>query len=215
MAVYIARVTRGNIYSSPYYLAYNSYTAGDYDLGMPNCTAYAYGRWNEISRVTSNPYWPMTGAGKDWYWQGQAGGYQVSGAGVWNPQVGAAISWTYGDDGHVAIVEQMHRDVNNNVDFIVCSNQAWRRQPDHMAGCPADFDWQDPTTGWANGFPFFYLTRIYASDPDDGHGAGAFNGFVYHPDFPPGVTPTPPSGERKNCIWMVSLPTQLRRLRWQ
>lgn len=214
MAVYTPRLTRGLIYdaNNPFYRTYNSFPY-TYDVGMPNCTTYCYGRWTEIRGTLSNPGWGFVGNGGGWYQEGVNLGYEH--ASNWKPQVGALISWDYGEAGHVAVVEQLHKDANDNIDYIICSNSAYRREygPElNINGCAPNFAWQDPTTGTSNGFPFFYLSTIYASDPDAGTGTGAFNGFIYHPDFPPDVEPDPPVPTGKfSPVWVASLPNRLRR----
>lgn len=220
MPTYTPRLTQGNIYdaNNPYYVTYNHFPP-TYSVGLPNCTCYCYGRWNEISAVTQDPGWGFYGNGGDWYREGVIAGYQHDTN--WNPQVGALISWNYGDAGHVAVVEQIIYDANNNPIGIITSNSAWRREyaqggeAANTNGCAPNFEWQDPTTGTANGFPFFYLNTVYASNPDAGNGAGSFNGFIYHPDFPPDVPPTPPVPviSKSLPLWGVSLPNRIRRIR--
>lgn len=223
MAVYTPRLTRGNIYDSnnPYYRTYNSFPH-TYAVGMPNCTAYSYGRWNEISAVSSNPYWGFYGNGGDWYNEGVNAGYQHYAG--WKPQVGALVSWSDGGAGHVAVVEEVLYDANNNAIGMVTSNSFYRREygaDEDTRGCASNFEWEDPTTGVQGGliagFPFFFTDTIYASDPTQSVSIlyGTLNGFVYHPDFPPDVPPEPPTPvTRKSMpIWFVSLPNRVRRSR--
>lgn len=223
MATYTPRLTVGNIYdaNNPYYRTYNSFPY-TYYTGMPNCTAYAYGRWNEISQVHSDPNWGFWGDGGDWYREGVVAGYLYDP--TWNPQVGALISWTDSNAGHVAVVEQVNYDVNNNPVSIVTSNQFWRREYSqgttqaNVGGCAPNFQWQDPTTGGGltPDFPFFFTDTIYASDPTQTPTIiyGSFNGFIYHPDFPPNVPPTPPI-KKISPMWAISLPNRIRRIKWQ
>lgn len=221
MATYTPRLNQGNIYDSnnPYYRTYNAFPY-TYDTGMPNCTAYCYGRWNEISSVTRDPGWGFYGNGGDWYREGVVAGYQHDP--TWNPQVGALISWTDSGAGHVAVVESIQYDANQNPISIVTSNSFYRREYGQYmdtTGCAANFQWQDPTTGTQGGlipgFPFFFLDTIYAADPTQSASVlyGTFNGFIYHPDFPPGIPPTPPPGRRNLPLWAISLPNRVRRMR--
>lgn len=224
MATFTPRLARGNIYdaNNPYYRLYNSFPY-DYNTGMPNCTAYSYGRWNEIRGVTQNPYWGFYGNGGDWFNEGVNLGYVSSTS--WNPQVGALISWDDGGEGHVAVVESITYDSQNNPVSIVTSNSFYRREYgvyQNTAGCAPNFEWQDPTTGTQGGliagFPFFFLDVITASDPTQSPSIlyGNFNGFIYHPDFPPDVPPTPGTPSKKLPLWAISLPNRIRRLtRWQ
>lgn len=90
-----------------------------YGFGMPNCTAYAWGRFYEIlgSRPTLS-----TGDAEKWYPYTQDG--YARGA---TPKLGAIVCWSRGvvgndDDGsgHVAIVEDILTDGT-----IVTSNSAY------------------------------------------------------------------------------------------
>ena len=220
MPTYTPRLTIGNIYdaNNPYYRTYNSFPY-NYNTGMPNCTCYCYGRWNEISQVTSNPNWGFYGDGYDWYREGVVAGYQHDP--TWNPQVGALISWTPSSGaGHVAVVEQVNYDSNNNPVSIVTSNSMYRREYgvyQDTTGCAPNFEWEDPSTGggpYFPEFPFFFLDTIYATDPTQSTNVlyGSFNGFIYHPDFPPDIPPGPtPVAHKKIPIWAVSLPNRIRR----
>jgi len=101
-------------YSNKYY--YN----GDYNVfykygyGMPNCTAYAYGRAYEI--LGKEPKLSWNGASQ-WYGYNQANNFYKYGK---TPKLGAIACWTYGSGGHVAVVEKI--DSNGNVTL---SNSAW------------------------------------------------------------------------------------------
>lgn len=97
-------------YSAPsysndyYYSSMNLFYASGY--GMPNCTAYAYGRAYEILGYAPNlcPY----NAG-EWYDYNKRYGFYGYGS---TPRVGAIAVWDdwNGDDGHVAVVEEVHSD---------------------------------------------------------------------------------------------------------
>lgn len=196
---YTPRLSMGDIYTSPYYTTYNSWPTNNYDLSMPNCTAYAYGRWNEIAGVSSNPSWGFYGNGGDWYREGVNAGYLHTT--MFAPQVGALISWTDSGAGHVAVIEQLIYDNDQNVIGCVTSNSFYRREygPDqNTTGCAANFAWQDPTTGVQAGslagFPFFFTDTIYSSDPTQSASIryGSFNGIIYHPDYPPETPPPTP-----------------------
>lgn len=153
-------------------------------LGMNNCTAYAFGRWNELAQVTGfNTNWP-TGNGADWVADGIAKGFDHGNV----PQLGAAISWKrYEGDklvsNHVAIVEEIQYDSNNNpVSFTISQSAFNHNQPPGRG----------PTMrGW-EGHPWFWTDTVLMSNLDFGYGAGSFQGFVYHPNIAP-VPPTPPT----------------------
>lgn len=76
-----------------------------YGYGMPNCTAYAYGRAYEIlgSKPKLCPY-----DADEWYDYNKTNGYYSYGK---TPKLGAIACWTYdGGGGHVAVVEKIEND---------------------------------------------------------------------------------------------------------
>lgn len=85
-----------------YFFADNPYSQGGY--GMPNCTAYAFGRAYEI--LGTKPNLNM-GNANSWWVYNQSTGFYPSGA---TPKLGAVICWGGGSDGHVAIVEAINGD---------------------------------------------------------------------------------------------------------
>lgn len=161
--------------ANPFYTAtewgYNPAT-GQYEnlsLWMPNCTAYAFGRFNELANEqTYNRRWPM-GNGEDWW--DEAPGLGLSRGTT--PALGAAMCWNYTDGsvgGHVAIIEQLNY-TNGVLTEIVTSNSAWNGY--------------NPPRYPQNDFPWFYLEHIDPSNLD--HWSNQhFKGFIYHPNFPPG-----------------------------
>lgn len=85
-----------------------------YGYGMPNCTAYAYGRAYEI--LGSEPKLSWNNA-EQWYGYNKANGYYKYGQ---TPKVGAIACWSYDNGGgHVAVVEKVE---NGQITF---SNSAW------------------------------------------------------------------------------------------
>lgn len=177
MAVFIPRLSMGMIYSMAYYTTWNAYW---YSYRMPNCTAYAFGSFNERAHVSGLNYnWP-TGNGCDWYVQAPGKNLQVGAV----PALGAAACWWYQDShgdpsGHVGIVEAITYDSNNvPVSFVTSNSAYYRSDPDDPmsdAGTPTD------------AFPYFYLETVYMATKDhrDGHPEAYFQGFVYHPNYPP------------------------------
>lgn len=178
-----------------YYRQYNPYFAydahGDW-IGMNNCTAYAYGRWNELAQATAyNTNYP-TGDGYQWYQQGIAKGFAYGTV----PKLGSAPSWTYPETptegGHVAVVEDIEYDVYWNPTLITCSNSAYN----HGQSAPDRPDPRGPNQVGYNYFPWFYLTQFVPTnmsyDVLNGVTIGSFNGFIYHPDITPNPPPTPP-----------------------
>lgn len=83
-----------------YYFANNPYSQGGY--GLPNCTAYAFGRAYEILGTTPNL---AMGNANSWWAYNQSTGYYPSGS---TPKLGAVICWGGSSDGHVAIVEAIN-----------------------------------------------------------------------------------------------------------
>lgn len=89
--------------------------------GMPNCTAYAWGRLYEI---TGKRYVKLHGNAEEWWAAAKNAGMETGSV----PKLGAIICWragnpTTGSDGagHVAVVEE----IKSNGD-IVTSNSAWK-----------------------------------------------------------------------------------------
>lgn len=91
--------------SNPYYYSNrNIYYAAGY--GMPNCTAYAYGRSYE--RLEDRPRLSSHNAG-EWWFENIANGWYAYGG---RPRVGAVACWDRYDQnqGHVAVVEKVDGD---------------------------------------------------------------------------------------------------------
>lgn len=92
------------------------YQAG---YGMPNCTAYCWGRWYEL--LGEAPDLPL-GDGNSWFPTAQEMGVYETGAYPGSePALGAIICTYYDIGGHVAVVEQINEDGS-----IVTSNSGWQ-----------------------------------------------------------------------------------------
>lgn len=162
--------------ANPFFTSYEfNPDTGNYEwLWMPNCTAYAFGRWNELAQEHNyNTRWPL-GDGESWYSSCQSKGYPVSQT---LPLLGAAMCWTYNDGspgGHVAIIEEITYDSNNQPLTITTSNSAWN-------------GYQPPRYP-QNAFPWFYLEHISMSNLNH-HTGQLFLGFCYHPDLDPAPIP--------------------------
>ena len=189
---YTPRLTMGDIYNSVYYTTADAYYP---TYQMPNCTAYAYGRWNELCDYRERHNRFPTGQGCDWYPQGVSLGFQHGMV----PQLGAAACWWYeGEEdgqivptGHVAIVEQINYDSQGNPVSFVTSNSAWNR----------DTGWDEPE----DEFPWFYTETIDMNNLDYryGHPEAYFQGFLYNENISP-VPPTPtPTGRRMPFIFYL------------
>ena len=202
---YTPRLTMGDIYNSPYYTTWDAYYVSG--VGMPNCTAYAFGRWNELTDTRQLHYNYPIHDGCDWYPDGIALGFQ----GGMIPALGAAACWWYYQrdengnpvldehgntipTGHVAIVEQINYDSNGNPVSFITSNSAWYRDEHGGIGTPTD------------AFPYFYLNTISMSNLDHpwvSHPESYFQGFLYNPNIQP-VPPTPtPTGRKMPFIFYL------------
>lgn len=100
--------------SNKYYYNSNYNVFQKYGYGLPNCTAYAYGRAYEI--LGKEPKLSWNGAGQ-WYGYNQSNGYYKYGS---TPKVGAIACWSYSGGGHVAVVEQIDSKGN-----MTLSNSEW------------------------------------------------------------------------------------------
>lgn len=95
-----------------YYFSYNPFYLFGY--GMPNCTAYAWGRAYEI--LGSKPDLSLGNANQ---WWGYNAGKYASGK---TPRVGSVVCWRSpagGGYGHVAVVEEV------NGDTLTISESSW------------------------------------------------------------------------------------------
>lgn len=101
-------------YSNKYFYNSDYNVFQKYGYGLPNCTAYAYGRAYEI--LGKEPKLSWNGAGQ-WYDYNRSNGYYKYGS---TPKVGAIACWCYSGGGHVAVVEQI--DSNGN---MTLSNSEW------------------------------------------------------------------------------------------
>lgn len=113
MSSFTPRLTAPNRSNSYYYSNNVFYNSG---YGMPNCTAYAWGRFYEI--LEQRPKL-CTGNAGDWYpYNMKTNAYQYGR----EPQIGAVMCWSRpGGAGHVAIVEQINSD-----NSVVVSESAYR-----------------------------------------------------------------------------------------
>lgn len=139
---------------------------------LPNCTCYSWGRFWEVSDpLGSQATKPTLPTSDGGRWYEQATGYEKSTE--LNPRLGAVICFSddNGGAGHVANVEQ----ILNDGETIVCSNSAWGGQ-------------------------YFYTTTLTRSNSYK-YSHFTFQGFIYHPDYPP--EPTPSGRERNKFKWAL------------
>ena len=142
--------------SKKYYFDDNPYHKSGY--GMPNCTAYAFGRFYEILGTMPKLSY---GNAEDWY--GHEDGYERGST----PRPGAVICWRKGvacvgadGAGHVGIVERVNEDGS-----IITSESGW--QDDRTIG-------EDDSRWW------WRKTR----NNDGNWGSSSeytFQGFIYNP----------------------------------
>ncbi len=148
---YTPRTTAPSYSSSYYYSNQNIFYANGY--GMPNCTAYAYGRAYEILGTKPNlSKWSAE------YWYGdniEAGAYSYGKT----PKLGAIACWRYnGGGGHVAVVEKIE---NGTITF---SNSAWGGSNFYLTHASVS----DPTAGgqsWWNFQGYIYILDNAEPEP--------------------------------------------------
>lgn len=110
-----------------------------YGYGMPNCTAYAYGRAYEI--LGSEPKLSWNNA-EQWYDYNKSNGYYKYGK---DPKVGAIACWSYSyGGGHVAVVEKVENGV------ITLSNSAYSGDNFYISTASIS----DPKVGGNKGWNF-------------------------------------------------------------
>lgn len=116
---FVARLTAPKKTDQNYYSNKNIFYACGY--GMPNCTAYAWGRLLEL---TGKAYTKLDGNAEKWWGKAEKAGLKRGKT----PKLGAIICWKAGDvnsstdgAGHVGVVEQ----IKSNGDIVV-SNSAWK-----------------------------------------------------------------------------------------
>ena len=135
-----------------YYSDKNPFYPAGY--GLPNCTAYAYGRIYEITGKKPNL---STGNAEDWYGYNMSNGFYSYGQ---TPRLGAIACWSYnGGGGHVAVVEY----INTSTGEMTLSNSAWSAR---YGSCAP-----------------FYLTYANVNDSNPGGSPWwNFQGYIYAVD---------------------------------
>lgn len=119
MSKFISRLSAPDKSNKHYYNDNIFYQCG---WGMPNCTAYAWGRWYELTGTKPKVY---TGNAENWYPKGKNyDGYERG----MTPKLGAIACWRKGQAGndkdgmgHVAIVEEIYSDGS-----ILTSNSGYK-----------------------------------------------------------------------------------------
>lgn len=96
---FVARLEEPNSSNQFYFSDMNVFYASGW--GMPNCTAYAYGRAYELLGTKPNL---CTGNAQDWFDYNKSHNYYPYGD---TPRLGAIAVWSHDDSGHVAVVEKI------------------------------------------------------------------------------------------------------------
>ena len=151
------RLTSEGIYQSKYYYSDNPFESSGF--GLPNCTAYAWGRFYEISGVRPNQL--PTSDGGSWYPEAVTDGYYTLGQ---KPLLGSVICYasTTGGAGHVAIVEQ----INSDGSFVI-SQSGYNRPIAEYPPDTAEYFW----TSTCDGTTMLPIGSTKYS----------FQGFIYNP----------------------------------
>lgn len=181
--MYTARLTKDGIYGAKYwYTNTNPFYASGY--GMPNCTAYAWGRFWEISAQSGEEHVPTLPTGNGGEWWGSVGGeYQTSK----DPSLGAVLCFAQpAGAGHVCIVEE----IKENGD-LVTSNSGYSRNP----GGPSDpkFFWTETNPKSTN-----YRSGWEVS------GGYVFQGFILNPYACMGTEDKPERKQKKFPWWLYA-----------
>lgn len=171
MSTFTPRFNSNGIAGNPHYESMNPFYLAGY--GMPNCTAYAFGRSWEIADPNNQyiNYPPLsTGNAEDWY--GHADSWPRSAT----PALGAIACYADGiwsGDGHVCVVEE--------IDTV---NQRCRVSESAY-----------------NGY-YFRSTHYISYNGNYGYGGYVFQGFIINPyagDTP--GPPGPGPGSEGFALW--------------
>lgn len=120
--------------------------------GMPNCTAYAFGRAYEILKTEPKLSW---GNAEEWYGYNKSNGYYSYGQ---TPKLGAVACWHYdGGGGHVAVVEKIE---NGQITF---SNSAWNGTNFYLSYASTD-DKNAGGASWWNFDGYIYISEAYDAE---------------------------------------------------
>lgn len=166
MGEYTPRLTSAGMWGSKYWYGDNPFDASGY--GLPNCTAYAYGRIYELTG--SKPTYLSLGNGGDWYTYNITQGMCEYGN---EPRLGAIACWSEpGEGGHVAVVEQINPDGS----FVV--SQSGYKRP--LTSYPPDmwhYFWLDTCDGTTKLGELMRSTYV-------------FQGFIYCPSISEPLNPS-------------------------
>ncbi len=139
---------------NPYYYS-NKNVFYKWGYGMPNCTAYAYGRAYEI--LGKEPDLCIYDANQ-WFDYNKDNNIYAYGN---TPKLGAIVCFKYSgyNSGHVAVVEKIVGDT------VYYSNSAWSGNEFYLTSSPID-DPADGRSGWI--FQGFIYIGEFCAGKDDG-----------------------------------------------
>lgn len=122
-----------------------------YGYGMPNCTAYAFGRAYEI--LNKEPNLCHYDA-EEWYSYNKTNGYYSYGK---TPKLGAIACWNYdGGGGHVAVVEKIEKST------ITFSNSSWSGENFYLTTADIN-DTNAGGSSWWNFEGYIYIGNFESS----------------------------------------------------
>lgn len=160
-ATYTPRLTAPDYSNKYYYSNQNLFYANGY--GMPNCTAYAYGRAYEL--LGSKPNLSRWSA-EYWYDDNiEAGAYSYG----QTPRLGAIACWYYnGGGGHVAVVEKIE---NGTITF---SNSGWNYLEFYLTTASVNDSRAGGSSNWNFQGYIYILGSDYAPEPDKAPESGVY-----------------------------------------
>lgn len=162
-----------------------------YGYGMPNCTAYAYGRAYEILGKQPNlcPY-----NAEEWYDYNKDNGYYSYGN---TPKLGAIACWYYdGGSGHVAVVEKIE---NGTITF---SNSAYGGSTFYTSTAKTS-DSNAGGSSWWNFQGYIYIGEFSSSETTSTTSSGYKTG-VYKTSVDDYLNMR--SGAGTSYSWVASIP---------
>lgn len=163
-----------------------------FGYGMPNCTAYAYGRAYEI--LGKQPNLCIYGA-EEWFDYNKEGKYYKYGS---TPKLGAIACWYYdGGSGHVAVVEKIE---NGTITF---SNSAYGGKTFYTTTAKTS----DPNAGgssWWNFQGYIYIGDFESSVATEPTTTASYKKGIYKTNVEDSLNMR--SGAGTSYKWLASIP---------
>ena len=167
-----------------------------YGYGMPNCTAYAYGRAYEI--LGKEPKLCIYDA-DEWFDYNKDGGYYKYGK---EPKLGAVACWYYdGGSGHVAVVEKIE---NGTITF---SNSAYGGQNFYLSTAKTS----DPNAGgysWWHFQGYIYIGDFSSSETTEPTTPTGYKTGIYKTNVDDSLNMR--SGAGTGYSWVASIPNAVK-----